>query len=67
MFRLKGKGMPNVAGRGHGDLFVSVKVQVPKKLSKEQRKLVEELRRTMDDTRDHRRARRTKTAPSSSA
>ena len=41
--------MPNVAGRGHGDLFVSVKAQVPKKLTKEQRKLVEELRRTMDD------------------
>jgi molecular chaperone DnaJ len=47
-FRIRGKGMPNVAGRGHGDLFVTIKIAVPKKLTKEQRKLVEELQRTMD-------------------
>jgi molecular chaperone DnaJ len=46
-FRLKGKGMPNVAGRGQGDLYVYVKVAVPKKLTKEQRRLVEELARAM--------------------
>jgi molecular chaperone DnaJ len=49
MFRLKGKGMPNVGGRGHGDLFVTVKVRVPAKLTKEQRRLIEDLRRTMDE------------------
>jgi molecular chaperone DnaJ len=49
MFRLRGKGMPNVAGRGRGDLFVSVKVAVPRKLSKEQRRLIEELRSSLGD------------------
>lgn len=42
-FRLKGKGMPNVAGRGRGDLFAIVKVDVPKKLSREQRAALEAL------------------------
>ena len=50
-FRIRGKGMPNVGGRGHGDLYVSVKVDVPRKLSKEQKKLVEELRRTLAGTK----------------
>ena len=45
--RLRGKGLPNVSGRGHGDLFVSVVAAVPKKLSKEQRKVMEELRRVL--------------------
>ena len=47
MLKIKHKGLPNVSGRGHGDLFVSVVPAVPKKVSKEQRKLLEELRRVM--------------------
>lgn len=39
----KSKGMPSVSGRGRGHLYVRVVVDVPKKLSKEQRKLVEQL------------------------
>ncbi|MBA3641100.1 MAG: molecular chaperone DnaJ [Acidobacteriota bacterium] len=46
-FRLRGKGMPNVSGRGQGDLHVIARVAVPKKLSKEQKHLLEELARTM--------------------
>jgi molecular chaperone DnaJ len=42
-FKLRGKGMPNVSGRGHGDLHVIAAVAVPKKLTKEQRILLEEL------------------------
>ena len=45
-FRVRDKGMPNVGGRGHGDLFVSLRVSVPKKLTKDQRKAVEALRDT---------------------
>jgi len=47
VLKIKHKGLPNVAGRGHGDLFVSVVAAVPKKLSKEQRKVMEELRRVL--------------------
>ena len=42
-FRLAGKGMPNVSGRGQGDLYVIVSVEVPQQLSKEQREVVEKL------------------------
>ena len=46
-FRLRGKGMPNVSGRGHGDLYVGVKVAVPHTLSREQKTLIETLDETM--------------------
>jgi molecular chaperone DnaJ len=46
-FKLRGKGMPNVSGRGHGDLHVIAKVAVPKKLNKEQKQLLEELAKTL--------------------
>ena len=46
-FRLKGHGMPDVSGRGVGDLHVIVKGLTPRKLSKEQRKLLEQLATTM--------------------
>ena len=42
-FRLRGRGMPDVGGRGRGDLFVTVKVITPKKLTREQKKLLEQL------------------------
>jgi molecular chaperone DnaJ len=43
----RGKGMPSVTGRGRGTLFVRVTVEVPRKLSKDQKKLVEQLGKTM--------------------
>ena len=43
--RLKGKGMPVVNSSAHGDLYVEVAVEVPTKLTKEQRKLMEEFRK----------------------
>ena len=36
-FRLRGKGMPNVHNRGQGDLYVTVQVDVPRNLNREQR------------------------------
>jgi molecular chaperone DnaJ len=43
-FRLRGKGMSDVvAGRGRGDLLVTVKVVTPRKVTKEQRKVLEQL------------------------
>jgi molecular chaperone DnaJ len=49
-FRIRGKGMPDVSdrsGRHRGDLFVTVKVLTPKKLSKDQKKLLEQLATTL--------------------
>ena len=45
--RLRGKGMPDVNGRGRGDLLVTVQVQTPKRLSKEQRALLEQLAKAL--------------------
>jgi molecular chaperone DnaJ len=47
IFRLPGKGFPDVAGHGRGDLFVEVRVEIPKKLSREQRQLIEQLGDTL--------------------
>lgn len=44
---LKGKGAPRVNGRGRGDLHIFVQIEVPKKLTKEQKALLQELDRLM--------------------
>ena len=40
VFRLKGKGVPNVNGRGRGDQYITVRVEVPRKLNKKQKELL---------------------------
>jgi molecular chaperone DnaJ len=45
IFRLKEKGMPDLHGRGKGDELVRVIVDIPKHLTSEQRKLIEEYAR----------------------
>ena len=40
VFRLRGKGMPSVDGRGRGDLHVRVFIEVPNRLSDEQAELL---------------------------
>jgi molecular chaperone DnaJ len=45
--RLRGKGLPEVNGRGRGDLFVTVQVQTPKRLTREQRHLLEQLAKVL--------------------
>ncbi len=46
-FRIRGKGVPALNGGGRGDLYVHLQVTVPSKLSREQRKLLEQLRDTL--------------------
>jgi len=46
IIRLKGKGFPNLNGGGHGDLLVELNIVTPKKLSREQRRLIEQLAET---------------------
>ena len=47
--RLKNLGVPRLQGNGRGDLFVQVDVKVPVKLTREQRKLFEQLRDTLPE------------------
>lgn len=42
--RLRGKGLPVAGGYGRGDLLVSLNVWVPKDLTKEEKKMLEELK-----------------------
>lgn len=45
--RLKGHGVPFVNGNGKGDLYVHFEVVVPRKLSRDQKKLFEQLRESL--------------------
>lgn len=51
-FRLRGKGMPNLRGGGHGDQLVRVHVEVPTSLTGEQRKKLEEFAEVCGDARN---------------
>lgn len=48
IFRIREKGIPHLQKWGKGDHMVKVIVDIPKKLSKEQKKLVEALRKLED-------------------
>jgi molecular chaperone DnaJ len=50
-FRIRGKGMPDVTGRGRGDLLVRVAVSVPKKLTRDQRQALEQLAKALPPER----------------
>ena len=51
--RIKGKGINNEATRKKGDMYIVLKIVTPKKLSKEQKKLLEELNKTnLNDDND---------------
>jgi molecular chaperone DnaJ len=45
--RLRGLGVPKLQGSGRGDLFAEIDVRVPTKLTREQKKLFEQLRETL--------------------
>jgi molecular chaperone DnaJ len=44
--------VPHLNGHSRGDLYVHVDVKVPTKLSREQRKLFEQLRETLPEEND---------------
>jgi len=53
LLRVKGKGAPKLKGSSRGDLLARVKVEVPKKLKKRERELLEELQKqSHDDPRE---------------
>jgi molecular chaperone DnaJ len=49
-FRLRGKGIPSINGRGRGDQYVTIKVQVPTALTAEQREALSAFGATMGET-----------------
>ena len=48
-FRLRGKGIQYVNGRGRGDMYVKCEVEIPKKLTRHQREALEKFEATMKD------------------
>jgi molecular chaperone DnaJ len=48
-FRIKGRGVNKRGGSSRGDLYVTVNLTVPEKLSKEQKDLIHKLAATMED------------------
>ncbi len=51
--RVRGKGIENVNSFGKGDMYITLKIKTPQKLTKEQKKLFEELSKTgLDDDKD---------------
>ena len=49
VFRLRGKGIQYLNGRGKGDQFVRVNVEIPKKLSRTQREALQAFEDTLKD------------------
>lgn len=45
-FKLKGKGIPHLRRRGSGDEYVTIRIAVPKKLNRKQKKLLKQLEKT---------------------
>jgi len=49
-FRLRGKGMPVLRSRAHGDLYVQIEVEVPSGLNKKQQALLDAFVEATDET-----------------
>ena len=45
ILRVKGKGIPHFSSLGRGDMYVELNIKTPKKLSRRQKELLEELKR----------------------
>ncbi len=45
IIRLPGKGLPRLSGYGYGDLYVEIEIDIPRKVNKKQKKILEELKK----------------------
>ena len=46
VLRISGKGIPHFGGYGRGNLYIELRIKTPKRLTREQKKLLEELKNT---------------------
>jgi DnaJ-class molecular chaperone len=53
VLRLRNKGLPRFGGKGKGDLYLRIKIQIPEKLGREERELYERLRALAGKTKRH--------------
>ncbi|MBM3173986.1 MAG: molecular chaperone DnaJ, partial [Chloroflexi bacterium] len=53
IFRIKGKGVPRLDGKGRGDQLVAIHVVTPQSLNEKQRRLFEELSQTLPKPASH--------------
>ncbi len=49
VFRIRGKGIPNLNGRGRGDQFIKVKIEIPRNLTREQKDILRQFEETAGD------------------
>jgi molecular chaperone DnaJ len=47
LLRIKGRGAPRLSGSGKGDVLARVRIQVPKRVNKKERELLEELQKAV--------------------
>jgi molecular chaperone DnaJ len=47
LLRIKGRGAPRLKGSGKGDVLARVRIQVPKRMNKKERELLEELQKAV--------------------
>ncbi len=49
VFRIRGKGIPNLNGRGRGDQFIKVKIEIPRNLTRAQKDILRQFEETAGD------------------
>ncbi len=49
VFKLKGKGIPHLSGRGRGDQYVKMNIEIPKNLNSKQKEAVKNLDQMLSD------------------
>ena len=49
VFRIRGMGIPNLNGRGRGDQFIKVKIEIPRNLTREQKDILRQFDETAGD------------------